>query len=242
MSENTTRLIDHRHRYFVDDIRDFHEKFEIADGPESYLERHAGMRQIALLEELNELSTAFAAGNLVNYLDALVDLDYFAIGTIFLLGQQDVMRQEQAAVRIIYHLSKDAHRGHTLSAPQPPLPSQYVFLLGNIYANLGVAFHSVMMAGRGGDPLQYFTKAAQALVEVHRTIVDHAHLCGLDFAEAWDRVHAANMKKKRASKPSDSKRGSKYDVIKPEGWAPPDLTDLVGQVVELPTIFRPAEA
>lgn len=48
------------------------------------------------------------------------------------------------------------------------------------------------------------------------------------FEEAWRRVHAANMAKVRAQADgSDSKRGSAYDVVKPEGWTAPDHSDLV---------------
>lgn len=48
------------------------------------------------------------------------------------------------------------------------------------------------------------------------------------FEEAWRRVHAANMAKVRALRDgSDSKRGSAYDVVKPEGWIAPDHSDLV---------------
>jgi hypothetical protein len=45
--------------------------------------------------------------------------------------------------------------------------------------------------------------------------------------EGWRRVQRANMAKIRATHPSQSKRGSTFDVIKPEGWAEPDHRDLV---------------
>lgn len=47
------------------------------------------------------------------------------------------------------------------------------------------------------------------------------------FNAAWDRVQSANMAKVRCEKEGDSKRGSTFDVIKPEGWTPPDHHDLV---------------
>jgi predicted HAD superfamily Cof-like phosphohydrolase len=47
------------------------------------------------------------------------------------------------------------------------------------------------------------------------------------FREAWRRVQAANMAKVRCEREEDSKRGSTFDVIKPEGWEPPDHHDLV---------------
>lgn len=46
------------------------------------------------------------------------------------------------------------------------------------------------------------------------------------MAEAFRRVHEANMKKVRVLTESESKRGTLYDAKKPEGWQPPDLEDL----------------
>jgi predicted HAD superfamily Cof-like phosphohydrolase len=67
-----------------------------------------------------------------------------------------------------------------------------------------------------------------ALVDLVYVALGTAHVHGFDFDEAWKRVHAANMaKKKAAADGSDSKRGSAHDVIKPEGWTAPDLSDLV---------------
>ena len=66
-----------------------------------------------------------------------------------------------------------------------------------------------------------------ALVDLVYVAVGTAYLHGFDFNEAFKRVHEANMKKVRATSFRDSKRGSVYDVVKPEGWTAPDLTDLV---------------
>lgn len=46
----------------------------------------------------------------------------------------------------------------------------------------------------------------------------HAH----QWDEAFDVVHQANMTKIRTPRPADSKRGSGFDVIKPEGFVPPE--------------------
>lgn len=70
-------------------------------------------------------------------------------------------------------------------------------------------------------------KQLDALVDLVYVALGTAHLQGFDFNAAWRRVHAANMLKIRAEKKEDSKRGSTYDVVKPEGWQPPDLSDLV---------------
>lgn len=49
------------------------------------------------------------------------------------------------------------------------------------------------------------------------------------FEEAFARVMLANMQKKVAKSASDSKRGFKADLVKPAGWAAPNLKDLVGE-------------
>jgi predicted HAD superfamily Cof-like phosphohydrolase len=70
-------------------------------------------------------------------------------------------------------------------------------------------------------------KQLDALVDLVYVALGTAYLQGFNFNEAWRRVHAANMKKVRALRAVDSERGSTYDVIKPEFWVPPDLSDLV---------------
>jgi len=225
---NGQQIIDSTYAFYMEDMRAFHERFSLLPEPDTYLDHHAVFRQNFLLEELNELSTAFAKGDLVSYLDALVDLDYVTLGTAFLMGHYSLFVNNDSTQVYINHLQKDRFKGHSLAAPQPPIASQYVFFLGGIYTQLGSAFHSMMMARRGGNRTEHFTKTCLSLRDMHRNIVDHSFLCGLDFVEAWDRVHRANMSKVRAEKAGDSKRGSKFDVVKPSGWTAPDLTDLVG--------------
>lgn len=66
-----------------------------------------------------------------------------------------------------------------------------------------------------------------ALVDLTYVVLGTAYMHGFDFNEAFKRVHEANLKKIRANHSSESKRGSALDVVKPEGWEPPDLSDLV---------------
>ncbi len=66
-----------------------------------------------------------------------------------------------------------------------------------------------------------------ALVDLIYVAAGTAHLHGFNLKEAWRRVHEANMKKVRADDKGQSKRDSAMDVIKPEGWVAPDLSDLV---------------
>lgn len=58
-------------------------------------------------------------------------------------------------------------------------------------------------------------------------ILGYFRLRGWPFPEGWRRVHEKNMQKVLAGDPAKSKRGHGSDVIKPPGWTPPDLSDLV---------------
>ena len=70
-------------------------------------------------------------------------------------------------------------------------------------------------------------KAFDGLIDLVYVAVGTAYLHGFQFDEGWDRVQAANMAKVRAERADQSKRGTAYDVIKPEGWQAPDLSDFV---------------
>ena len=72
-------------------------------------------------------------------------------------------------------------------------------------------------------------KALDGLVDLAYVLFGTVYLHGFKdiFAEAWRRVHAANMQKVRAELDTDSKRGSTLDVVKPAGWEAPQFSDLV---------------
>lgn len=71
-------------------------------------------------------------------------------------------------------------------------------------------------------------KQFDALVDLVYVALGTSYLHGFDFAEAWRRVHAANMTKERSkSLDVNSDRGSCYDVIKPPGFVPPSYEGLV---------------
>lgn len=66
-----------------------------------------------------------------------------------------------------------------------------------------------------------------ALLDLVYVAMGTAHLLGYPWQLGWDRVQAANMQKVRAKDASESKRGNALDVVKPEGWQPPDHSDLL---------------
>lgn len=78
----------------------------------------------------------------------------------------------------------------------------------------------------------YLEQMLDGLVDLVYVALGTAHLHGFDFNEAWRRVHEANMKKVRAERPEQSKRGTTFDVVKPPGWKPSSLRDLVDDYEE----------
>lgn len=66
--------------------------------------------------------------------------------------------------------------------------------------------------------------AADALVDLVYVAIGTAIMMGLPWEKMWDEVQAANMRKVRGDPDaSNSKRQSRFDVVKPEGWQPPDI-------------------
>lgn len=74
---------------------------------------------------------------------------------------------------------------------------------------------------------QNLEKQFDALIDIVYVAMGTAYLHGFNFEEGWKRVHEANMNKVRATDADESERGSTFDVVKPEGWEPPVLKDLM---------------
>lgn len=72
-------------------------------------------------------------------------------------------------------------------------------------------------------------KAFDALLDLVYVAKGTALIMGCPWDDGWARVQFANMTK-RLAKPdgSDSKRNNPLDVIKPEGFVPPQHWDLLG--------------
>lgn len=75
---------------------------------------------------------------------------------------------------------------------------------------------------------QDIAKMADALVDLVYVALGTAHFLGIPWQALWDDVQAANMRKIRAQiDGSDSKRGSKFDVVKPDGWVAPNTKGIL---------------
>jgi predicted HAD superfamily Cof-like phosphohydrolase len=70
---------------------------------------------------------------------------------------------------------------------------------------------------------------ADGLVDLVYVALGTAHLLGLPWQHIWDAVQEANMAKERATSADDerSTRKSSLDVVKPEGWQPPDVAGVL---------------
>ena len=105
--------------------------------------------------------------------------------------------------------------------PQPDFPTYEIVRLKSIH--LQEELNEIIKAGQENDLEEYF----DGLIDLVYVALGAAYLAGLPFNEGFKRVHEANMKKVRALRAEDSKRGSTYDIVKPAGFVAPTLTDLI---------------
>lgn len=72
-------------------------------------------------------------------------------------------------------------------------------------------------------------KTADALCDLVYVALGTAHLMRLPLDECWAEVQKANMTKVRAVSADDplSKRNHRLDVVKPNGWKPPDIEGIL---------------
>jgi len=73
--------------------------------------------------------------------------------------------------------------------------------------------------------------ALDALVDIVYIALGTAWLFNLPFEKAWNEVQRANMSKIR-TKSKSKKRGTSFDVVKPKGWRPPDLEQIIEEEKE----------
>tara|TARA_R100000149_G_scaffold40991_1_gene15906 strand:- start:53 stop:508 length:456 start_codon:yes stop_codon:yes gene_type:complete len=73
--------------------------------------------------------------------------------------------------------------------------------------------------------------ALDALVDIVYIALGTAWLFNLPFEQAWQEVQRANMSKIR-TKSKSKKRGTSFDVVKPKGWRPPDIEQVIEEAKE----------
>ena len=72
--------------------------------------------------------------------------------------------------------------------------------------------------------------AVDALIDLCVVAVGTLDAFGVGTRTAWERVHKANMSKSVGANPSRPNKFGLPDLMKPEGWEPPDHSDNVGHI------------
>ena len=90
-----------------------------------------------------------------------------------------------------------------------------------IHGHLQEELDEMLDAHNRGDLLDF----ADSIVDLVYVALGGAMHSQLPFDELWDEVHQANMAKERCTGADDprSKRGHSDDVVKPDGWEPPNI-------------------
>ena len=80
-----------------------------------------------------------------------------------------------------------------------------------------------------GNAQGNLTQIADALVDLVYVALGTAHYFGLPFQALWDEVHRANMEKQpwKEGDPVKPRNASGLEVVKPEGWLPPDIEGVI---------------
>lgn len=139
---------------------------------------------------------------------------------------------------------RDFHRKFGVGPEQcvPHLPPRdvYNFRMKFFAEELG----EIEQAYHADDLVKYF----DAHLDLAYITLGSAHLANLPWQDGWDLVQRANMDKRRAASAEESARstgrGHQLDVVKPEGWRPPDdaLRALVRELREGGTAESAREA
>jgi predicted HAD superfamily Cof-like phosphohydrolase len=117
--------------------------------------------------------------------------------------------------------------------PQEILSFRANFLMEETdeYHMAGSTLASVLATAPADDAFvaEMLEEQFDAMIDLMYVTLGNVVLQGMHhkFVEGWNRVHAANMAKRRAEHASESKRGSSFDVVKPPEWVAPSHTDLM---------------
>ena len=108
------------------------------------------------------------------------------------------------------------------SGPPRELPASIASLRKKL---LGEECQELVDAIDRGELHEQLDALCDLLYVVYGTAITMGFRRVLD--DAFVRVHNSNMTKVRAKMRQDSKRDNVSDIVKPQGWKPPDLRDLV---------------
>jgi predicted HAD superfamily Cof-like phosphohydrolase len=152
---------------------------------------------------------------------ALMTSDIAAFHTKFKLeydGPPRELEREMALFRMGFMMEELAE--YAQASGYPGIARQ----LNELHEHTKAGNRWLTRQNEGGRDLE---KQFDSLIDLTYVALGTSYLHGFDFDEGWRRVHGANMAKVRAIASHESTRGSAFDVVKPKGWKPADLSDLV---------------
>lgn len=212
------------------DVRDFHVKYKLPfDFPPMLITLMPpevfGFRHKFLLEEHLEFVEATRTKSLVKAVDSLIDFVYVAFGTVLFMGAGEHSVHADFPFPDFERTKARASQFGLLAgaAPRPTLLEEKTLEL--ISGRMGNEVHLFELS-HGLETLNSIPLSLAALWNAAWQAYYGAALMGVNaecWAACWGHVHQKNMEKVRADESgSNSVRKSSWDVVKPEGWTPPD--------------------
>jgi predicted HAD superfamily Cof-like phosphohydrolase len=197
----------------------FHEKFGILRPIGAILldPITAEFRYKFLIEELMELRKATEDNSVEDFIDALIDLAYVAMGTAYMHGDNwDI------SSCLIHRLNVVGREFQQLPTNPIAIPPEEE--VQKVYNHIMDQCGNYARYNHEGNMLL-------AIVMLH-SIYDCARaaaiFAGFNWDLHWEEVHSKNMAKERASQDDPrSKRKNSLDIVKPEGWTGPDHTTII---------------
>lgn len=221
------------HKRYCRDVEIFQHKFGLPTPPK-FTKLPADLftfRVNFLNEEFFEYIDAYKKGDFATAIDSLIDLMYVTYGMALLSG----VNPDDFAKAVGELDERDKWTPTTI-----PPSGDLCFLSDNdnnefIEGLTALIYHCIEKS----ENHEFDHPRALALIASEcYTAMRGMGLSPVVIDAVWDEIQRANISKERALRPSDSKRGSVWDVIKPPGWKAPDpgrvIRDMLGR--ELPDV------
>lgn len=85
---------------------------------------------------------------------------------------------------------------------------------------------------------------SDALVDIIYIVLGTAHYMGIPFNAIWEEVHRANMTKRpwKEGDPIKPRNTTGLEVVKPEGWRPPDIDGVIREFQVVHGFRKPSKS
>lgn len=176
-------------------------------------------------EELQEYIDSCASGDLGTAVDSLIDLVYITCGTACYHGigfdKFDTIVNDAMANGNLLQVKTDCTgKPHFLDKDTNRE------VIRTLTKNIEDYSDFYTMKNEKGVKIALGTLYLNCLF-----VSTQMDLTTAQWDEMWNDVQRANMSKERATSATQSKRGSTYDIVKPEGWIPPRTEELIQKYI-----------